>query len=289
MVTAERGLAVGVVTADCGPILFADARGGVVAAAHAGWRGAVGGVLERTVETMVELGARRDRIEAVLGPCITQPNYEVGADMAETFLAQGAENARFFAPGASEDKRLFDLPAFILARLERLGVAARFVGRCTYAEEDAFFSFRRTTHRGEATTAGSSRPSPRLTRTSTGTRHAPFHAQRIRAPPRAPVRRDGRAQARRRAALRQDSMFWLTGYDTFGFCFFQCLVVKADGEMRLLTRSADLRQARATSNIETIVVWRDRAAPIRRSSCATSWTTWGSSARAWASNGRPTA
>ncbi|WP_061931644.1 peptidoglycan editing factor PgeF [Aureimonas sp. AU22] len=149
VVTAVRGLAVGVVTADCGPILFADADAGVVAAAHAGWRGAVGGVLERTVEAMEGLGARRERIEAVLGPCITQPNYEVGSDMAETFLRQSAENARFFAPGASEAKRLFDLPAFILARLERLGLSARFVGRCTYAEEDAFYSFRRTTHRGE--------------------------------------------------------------------------------------------------------------------------------------------
>jgi YfiH family protein len=149
VVTATRGLAVGVVTADCGPILFADARGGVVAAAHAGWRGAVGGVLERTVETMEGLGARRDRIEAVLGPCITQRNYEVGTDMAETFLREDAANERFFAAGATPEKRQFDLPAFILARLERIGVAARFVGRCTYAEEDAFFSFRRTTHRGE--------------------------------------------------------------------------------------------------------------------------------------------
>ncbi|RIY02092.1 peptidoglycan editing factor PgeF [Aureimonas flava] len=149
VVTATRGLAVGVVTADCGPILFADAEAGVVAAAHAGWRGAVGGVLERTVETMENLGAERGRIQAVLGPCITQPNYEVGADMAETFLREDARNARFFAPGAAPDKRLFDLPAFILARLERLGLAARFVGRCTYGEEDAFFSFRRTTHRGE--------------------------------------------------------------------------------------------------------------------------------------------
>ena len=149
VVTATRGLAVGVVTADCGPILFADPRGGVVAAAHAGWRGAVGGVLERTVETMEGLGARRDRIEAVLGPCITQANYEVGADMAETFLREDAANERFFAAGATPEKRQFDLPAFILARLERIGVAARFVGRCTYAEEDAFFSFRRTTHRGE--------------------------------------------------------------------------------------------------------------------------------------------
>ncbi len=150
VVTATRGLAVGVVTADCGPILFADAQNGVVAAAHAGWRGAVGGVLQRTVETMESLGARRGRIEAVLGPCITQANYEVGLDMAETFLRASADNERFFAPGATPDKRLFDLPGFILARLNGLGVSARFVNRCTYAEDEAFYSFRRTTHRGES-------------------------------------------------------------------------------------------------------------------------------------------
>lgn len=149
VVTATRGLAVGVVTADCGPVLFADGEAGVVGAAHAGWRGATGGVLEATVTAMEGLGARRERIEAVLGPCITQPNYEVGAEMMDVFLREDAANARFFAPGVSAEKRLFDLPGYIVARLARLGLASRFVGRCTYGEEDRFFSFRRTTHRGE--------------------------------------------------------------------------------------------------------------------------------------------
>ncbi|WP_182085480.1 peptidoglycan editing factor PgeF [Aureimonas sp. ME7] len=149
VVTATPGLAVGVVTADCGPVLFADAEAGVVAAAHAGWRGATGGVLDRTVEAMEALGARREAIQAVLGPCITQPNYEVGTEMLDAFLTESADNARFFADGQTADKRQFDLPGYIVHRLIGLGLSARFVGHCTYAQEDRFFSFRRTTHRTE--------------------------------------------------------------------------------------------------------------------------------------------
>ncbi|WP_062203723.1 peptidoglycan editing factor PgeF [Aureimonas sp. AU12] len=149
VVTRTRGLAVGVVTADCGPILFADAGNGVIGAAHAGWRGALGGVLDRTIEAMESIGAERAGITAILGPCITQPNYEVAADMMAGFLSASAANERFFAPGASTDKRQFDLPGYIVARLAGLGVTAGFVGHCTYAEENRFFSFRRTTHRGE--------------------------------------------------------------------------------------------------------------------------------------------
>lgn len=149
IVTATPGLAIGVVTADCGPVLFADADAGVAGAAHAGWKGAVGGVLEATIAAMEALGARRERIEAVLGPTITQPSYEVGADMAERIASDDPQAARFFVPGASADKRLFDLPGLILSRLERAGVSARFVGRCTYGDETGFYSFRRTTHRAE--------------------------------------------------------------------------------------------------------------------------------------------
>ncbi|MCQ8781026.1 peptidoglycan editing factor PgeF [Mangrovibrevibacter kandeliae] len=149
VVTATPGLAVGVVTADCGPVLFADPEARVIGAAHAGWRGATGGVLEATLDAMVSLGASRSGITAILGPTITQPNYEVGADMAERIGAAEPEAARFFAPGHASDKRQFDLPGYIVARLGRSGVAAGFVGACTYANEGHFYSYRRTTHRSE--------------------------------------------------------------------------------------------------------------------------------------------
>ncbi|UHD46934.1 peptidoglycan editing factor PgeF [Aureimonas altamirensis] len=149
VVTAKPGLAIGVVTADCGPVLFADRQGRAVGAAHAGWRGALGGVLESTIAAMEGLGAARGDIVAVLGPCITAPNYEVGAAMMAEFVEADPAFARFFAPGVSPEKRQFDLPGFILATLERAGVEGHFVGRCTYGEPAAFYSFRRTTHRGE--------------------------------------------------------------------------------------------------------------------------------------------
>jgi YfiH family protein len=150
LVTRTPGLAIGVLTADCGPILFADAKAGVVGAAHAGWRGAAGGVIEATIAAMEGCGAQRENIMAVLGPTITQENYEVGTDMRAEVLRGTPDADRFFAPGRAEDKAQFDLPGFILARLGAAGVAARFVGRCTYGEESLFFSFRRATHRGEA-------------------------------------------------------------------------------------------------------------------------------------------
>lgn len=149
IVTATRGLAIGVVTADCGPVLFADAKAGVVGAAHSGWGGAVGGVLESTIEAMEGLGAKRGDIVAVLGPTITRDAYEVGVDRLEAATALDPNAAAFFHPGVSPDKRQFDLPAYIVARLERAGVCARFVGRCTFSEPASFYSFRRTTHRGE--------------------------------------------------------------------------------------------------------------------------------------------
>ncbi|NDV85636.1 peptidoglycan editing factor PgeF [Aurantimonas aggregata] len=149
VVTRRPGLAIGVLTADCGPVLFADPRNGVVGAAHSGWRGALGGVLEATIAAMESAGAERGAITAVLGPTITQPNYEVGVAMMDEFLDGDASRERFFAPGRAADKRQFDLPGFIVARLLDSGVTASFVGVCTYAEPDRFFSFRRTTHRGE--------------------------------------------------------------------------------------------------------------------------------------------
>jgi len=150
LVTTTRGIAVGALAADCAPVLFADAEAGVVAAAHAGWKGALGGVLESAVATMEQLGARRARIEAVLGPCIGPSAYEVGLEFEANFIAKSAENARFFKRPSEGARPYFDLPAFVLHRLGAMGLG--FVGsetRCTYSHPDDFFSYRRTTHRRE--------------------------------------------------------------------------------------------------------------------------------------------
>jgi hypothetical protein len=148
MVTDRPGIALGSLAADCGPILFADAAAGIVGAAHAGWRGALAGVAEATVAAMEQLGARRERIRAALGPTIAQPSYEVGAEFPAPFLAEDAANARFFALGDRPGKHRFDLPGYILARLAALGVAAEWIGRDTCAESAVFFSYRRTTLAG---------------------------------------------------------------------------------------------------------------------------------------------
>ncbi|QFS81924.1 Laccase domain protein YfiH [Roseivivax sp. THAF40] len=149
MVTAQPGVALGVLTADCQPILFADAEAGVIGAAHAGWRGALAGVLEATVDAMIALGARREAINAVIGPTISQRNYEVGQDFLEAFVAEDPEYVRFFAGGAG-DRMHFDLPAFGLHRLREAGVRAEWTRHCTYADPDRFFSYRRATHVKEA-------------------------------------------------------------------------------------------------------------------------------------------
>jgi len=150
IVTRTSGLAIGVTTADCGPVLFADAQASVVGAAHAGWRGAFTGVLEATIAAMERLGADRPRIVAALGPMIRQANYEVGPEFVVRFEAATAENARFFRPSARADHALFDLPGYIAARLLAAGITAvEDLGVCTYADETRFFSFRRTTHRQE--------------------------------------------------------------------------------------------------------------------------------------------
>lgn len=146
MVTARRGVALGILAADCGPILFADPDAGVVGAAHAGWRGAVGGVLEATVAAMEGLGAERGRITAVLGPTIAQPSYEVGPEFPEPFLDQDPDNGRFFRPSHRPGHHMFDLPGYIVARLTRCGLRhADQIGRDTCAEAESFFSYRRTT------------------------------------------------------------------------------------------------------------------------------------------------
>lgn len=151
IVTATPGLAVAVLAADCAPVLFADPIARVVAAAHAGWKGALAGILEATVEAMQQLGARREHIRAALGPCIGSSAYEVGPEFEAAFLARDIGNARFFTRLPSAERPRFDLPGYVLHRLERSGLAAvESAMRCTYLNEAQFFSFRRATHRREA-------------------------------------------------------------------------------------------------------------------------------------------
>lgn len=150
VVTGERDLAIAVSTADCTPVLFADADAGIVGAAHAGWRGAFGGVLESAIGAMVDLGAERSRIVAVIGPTISQDNYEVGHDFRDTFLAADPENDRWFIVPPGRDKPHFDLPGYAASRLRRAGVGTvHDLGLCTYGDESRFYSYRRSTHRAE--------------------------------------------------------------------------------------------------------------------------------------------
>jgi YfiH family protein len=150
IVTRMRALAIGVTTADCGPVLFADPQVGIIGAAHAGWRGALGGVVEATVEAMERLGAARDHIRAAIGPMIRQSNYEVGSDLIARFAAEDRASSRFFAPASRDGHALFDLSGYVAARLARAGVTqVEDLGLCTYADPNRFFSYRRTTHRAE--------------------------------------------------------------------------------------------------------------------------------------------
>jgi hypothetical protein len=150
MVTAAPDIALGVLAADCAPVLFLDPEARVAGAAHGGWRGALTGVMEATVAAMLRLGARTERISAGIGPCIGQPSYEVGPEFRDSFVADAPDNTRFFVAAAREGHFLFDLPGFIAARLDRLGLAS--VARAdadTAADEISFFSYRRACLRGE--------------------------------------------------------------------------------------------------------------------------------------------
>jgi YfiH family protein len=150
LVTRVPGLALGILTADCAPVLFADPEVPVVAAAHAGWRGAVGGVLEATLDAMAREGAQRTRIRAAIGPCIGAPSYEVGPEFPAPFLAEHPDNAIFFVPALRAGHFLFALGAYVAARLRRAGVLEiSTVGGDTCAEADRFFSYRRTCLSGE--------------------------------------------------------------------------------------------------------------------------------------------
>ena len=150
MVTKVPGIGLAVLTADCQPVLFADTKAGVIGAAHAGWRGARDGVLEATVAAMVALGARREDIHAAIGPTISQVAYEVGPEFLDAFTADDPANSRFFVPEQG-DRLRFDLPSFGLHRLRQAGVGhAEWTRHCTYSDPDRFYSYRRTSHAGEA-------------------------------------------------------------------------------------------------------------------------------------------
>jgi YfiH family protein len=147
MITARRDLALGIITADCAPVLFSDDAGTCVGAAHAGWRGALNGVLEATGMAMRSKGATG--VRAVIGPCIQQQSYEVGADLRDAVLERNPAHERFFVPSKSPDKWQFDLPAYCAARLARIDLPVTLLARDTCAEEQDFFSHRRRTLRGE--------------------------------------------------------------------------------------------------------------------------------------------
>jgi purine-nucleoside/S-methyl-5'-thioadenosine phosphorylase / adenosine deaminase len=150
IVTHVAKLAIAVSTADCGPILFADAQAGVIGAAHAGWRGALSGVAEATIAAMERCGADRSRIVAALGPMIRQPSYEVGPEFVTQFTKDDSCNERFFRDGPRAGHAFFDLAGYIAARLGRAGIGRiEDLGRCTYAEPQTFFSYRRSVHRRE--------------------------------------------------------------------------------------------------------------------------------------------
>lgn len=150
MVTTVPGLALGILTADCAPVLLADRKNGIVAAAHAGWKGAIGGVLENTIARMVELGAKPKNIVGAIGPCIGQRSYEVGPDFPTAFLAESADNADFFAPSRRDGHFLFDLPGYVSRKLARLGlIDVTRVPADTCRDGARFFSYRRATLNNE--------------------------------------------------------------------------------------------------------------------------------------------
>ena len=150
LVTKKRGLALGILTADCGPVLFADHKAGVVGACHAGWKGAISGVTDATVEAMESIGATRENIVAVLGPTISQTVYEVGPEFPKPFLVQSQSNSRFFIPSVKSGHYMFDLPEYLCNRMAAFGIDIVYdLGLCTYADEKRFFSYRRATHAQE--------------------------------------------------------------------------------------------------------------------------------------------
>lgn len=150
IVTATPGLAIGVLTADCAPVLLCDGEARVIGAAHAGWRGALSGIIEATVKAMQKLGAKPERTVAAIGPAISQKAYEVGADYRDKFVAEEPDSAPFFAIDEGSGEPHFDLPGYVAERLKRAGVGTiTDLGVCTYCEESRLFSYRRSQHHGE--------------------------------------------------------------------------------------------------------------------------------------------
>lgn len=150
LVANRPGIAIGIMTADCTPVLFADPKAGVIGAAHAGWKGAIGGVLPNTVQKMEDLGADRAHIIAVVGPCIHQASYEVGPEFRAQFIKENLTNDRYFVPSSKAGHALFDLPQFVLDKLANLGLSAvQNASVDTYVNETQFYSYRRATHRAE--------------------------------------------------------------------------------------------------------------------------------------------
>lgn len=149
LVTDVPGIVLAVATADCGSLLLADAEAGVVGTAHAGWKGALGGVMENTVAEMEKLGARRARIRAALGPTISRHAYEVGPEFRQRFLEEDEGNEAHFTSSAKPGHHMFDLPGYLAARARAAGLALENLDLCTYADEERFYSYRRATHRGE--------------------------------------------------------------------------------------------------------------------------------------------
>ena len=150
LVTNKCGLALGILTADCGPVLFADEKARVIGACHAGWKGALAGVTDATVEAMESMGASRENIVAVLGPTISQKAYEVGSEFPMPFLAQDMRHKQYFIQSLKDRHYMFDLPAYLVARMKGFGVGeVRDMALCTYSDQRRFFSYRRTTHNKE--------------------------------------------------------------------------------------------------------------------------------------------
>lgn len=151
LVTATPGIVLGALAADCAPVLLADSKAGVVASVHAGWRGALAGVVDAAVKAMEGLGADRAHISAVVGPCIAQASYEVGAEFEAAFIGDAPEAAQFFQPGVSAEKRQFDLPGYLVWRTTKLGLlSVEATGDDVYPDAQRFFSYRRSQHRNEA-------------------------------------------------------------------------------------------------------------------------------------------
>ena len=149
MVTKNPAIGLGILTADCAPVLFSDPKAKIVGAAHAGWKGALNGVTENAIDAMIRLGATREDLSATVGPCISQKAYEVGPEFFDNFATENPDYTRFFINGEG-DRMLFDLPMFVLHRLRETGTkTASWVGECTYAAPKKFYSYRRATHAAE--------------------------------------------------------------------------------------------------------------------------------------------